>query len=115
MNKKIRKKQIAAIFLLAVMACRIFLPGRYAKAALAPHQYSGYDVVPVKNNSDYIYLRGHFSSTSTKKFEAHFFTYVNNTIYDYTHKTCSGRYSYYIYSPECSIFQPSTASGYTTK
>ncbi len=110
-----RKKRIATLFFTAVMACYVLLPSKRANAVLAPHQYSGYDVLPVKGKPDYIYLRGHFSSTTQKKFGAHFFTYVNNKLYDYTHQMCSGSYNYYIISPECSIFQQSSGSGYTTK
>lgn len=107
-----RKKQIAALCMLAAMTFQIFLPGKYARAAST---YENYLVCQKKDNPNAYYLRGKFTSTTNGSFHAHFFTYVNNSFYDYSHKIFSGAYDHYVNGATFGPNQPYTGHGYTTK
>lgn len=110
-----RKKQIAALFLLTALACQILLPGKRAKAAIPAGRYEGYNICYKENRADIIYLQGRFYSPTNEKFEAHFLVYVSGKIFDYTHYNCSGYNHYYFYSPTFSANKSWSATGYTTK
>lgn len=107
-----RKKQIAALCILAAMTCQIFLSGKHARAA---SRYEDYAVCYKEDDPNAYYLRGRFTSTTKGSFHAHFFVYTNNNLYDYSHKIFNGAHEHFINSATFDPIQPYIGHGYTTK
>lgn len=107
-----KKKQIVTLCMLAAMTCQIFLSGKTARAASS---YEDYQLCQKENNPNACYLRGRFTSTTNETFHAHFFVYINNSLYNYSHKIFNGARDHYVDSAVFGPNQPYYGHGYTTK